>query len=152
MADSALRATSSQSVGRYELLAKIASGGMATVHLARGPNGELAAVKCVHPHLSEDRRFVEMFFDEAHIASRIDHPNVCRVIESGEHKGTYFLAMEYLHGVPLAELMLRWSEAPETRPERFALACARMMADAASGLHAAHELRDGVGRPLGVVH
>ena len=142
--------------GRYEPLAKIASGGMATVYLARALTGagfgKLVALKCVHPHLADDPDFVDMFLDEARIASHIDHPNVCNVFDAGEDAGTHYIAMEYLHGEPIASLLKAWDRHPESRPAEHSALSARIVADAAMGLHAAHELRDAEGALLGLVH
>ena len=147
--------------GRYQLLAKIASGGMATVYLARSTTGagfgKLVALKCVHPHLADQPDYVKMFLDEARIASRVDHPNVGHVFDAGEDGGTYYLAMEYLRGVPLSELLKAWSLPPTpasaglSADDRVAIA-ARIVADAAMGLHAAHELRGDDGERVGLVH
>ena len=74
-------------VGRYQLCFELASGGMAKVYLARvgGAAGfdKLVALKRIHPHLAEQHGFLEMFMDEARLASRIDHPNVCTVFNFG---------------------------------------------------------------------
>src|SRR5262249_44618555 len=78
---------------------------MAEIFLARlqGPAGfeKLVCIKRIHPPRARDPQFVAMFLDEARIASRISHPNVCQVFELGEIDGRYYLAMEYLEGVPL---------------------------------------------------
>src|SRR5687768_5489377 len=93
-------APEARSLGRYELLSELGRGGMASVYLARarGPAGfqKLFAVKRIHPQLVEDRAFVEMFLDEARIASAVHHPNVAEVVELGQEGGEYFIAMEYL--------------------------------------------------------
>ncbi|MDD9939289.1 MAG: serine/threonine-protein kinase, partial [Myxococcales bacterium] len=148
-------------VGRYQLCFEVASGGMATVYLARaeGPEGfdKLVALKQIHAHLAKDPGFVEMFLDEARLASRIQHPNVCSVIDFGEAEGSYYLTMEFLLGEPLGTVMRAArkaaralsSERPRTPFDTFAL---RVVADAAEGLHAAHELTDAQGEPLNVVH
>ena len=148
-------------IGRYEIRYHVASGGMASVFLARavGPAGftRPVALKRMHPHLARRREFALMFLDEARIAARINHPNVCAIHDFGEDDGAYFIAMEYLAGVPLIRLMnalLREERARRSRsddPTWFALA-ARIIADAASGLHAAHELKDESGQPMLVVH
>ncbi|MDQ3036444.1 MAG: protein kinase, partial [Myxococcota bacterium] len=143
--------------GRYLLRYEIASGGMATVYLARarGPGGfdRPLALKRIHPHLAKKREFVEMFLDEARLLARITHPNVCSVFDFGEVEGTYYIAMEYLVGQPLVGVLRALEKRPEiaSSPRWHALA-ARIIADAAEGLHAAHELRDESGQPLGVVH
>ncbi len=142
-------------LGRYELCAEIARGGMASVFLGRalGLAGfeKLVAIKCIHPQYARERSFVEMFLDEARIASRITHPNVCSVFDVGEEGGVYFIAMDYLHGESLASTMraIARDDLPDARWQ--ALACA-IAADAAEGLHAAHELRGAGGELLQVVH
>jgi len=148
--------TGQQRLGRYRLCFELASGGMATVFLARaeGPGGfeKLVALKRIHPHLAKQRAFVEMFLDEARIASRISHPNVCSVIDFGEARGTYFLTMEYLVGEPLSRVLRALSRGPRELRKRLPAFAARIVADAAEGMHAAHELRDERGHPLRVVH
>lgn len=144
-------------VGRYRLCFELASGGMATVYLARldGPHGfeKLVALKRVHPHLVSERRYVEMFLDEARIASGITHPNVCSVFDFGESDGEYYLAMEYLVGEPLARLLRRAASSREQRESPLlALKMARIIEEACEGLHAAHQSRDANGQPLNVVH
>src|SRR5262245_53534472 len=95
-------------IGRYEIVEPIASGGMATVHLARmrGPGGfrKLVALKTIHPHLLDQEGFVEMFLDEARLAAAIHHPHVASVLDFGAVDGAYFLAMELLVGETLARL------------------------------------------------
>lgn len=143
--------------GDYQLRYQIASGGMGTVYLARdfGPAGfvRAVAVKRIHPHLAGKRKFVDMFLDEARIVSRISHPNVCRIYDFGQVGGTYYMAMEYLVGESLAGVMNAMVKDPARfdEPRWHALAC-RIVADAAEGLHAAHELLDENGTPLNVVH
>ena len=143
--------------GRYELVGKLGSGGMANVYLARaaGPGGftKLVAVKCIHPHLAEDPQFIDMFLDEARIAACIDHPNVCSAFDFGEIDGVYFLAMDYLVGEPWSEVLQKlhaW-EHGRSAADRHAFV-ARIVADAAEGLHAAHEAIGPDGEPLEVVH
>jgi len=126
---------------------------MASVHLARmdGPGGfqKWVAIKRIHPHLVEDDQFVDMFLDEARIAAGINHANVAQVFDLGKDDNTYWIAMEYLHGEPLREVMRR---AEERRMRVMPDLAARICADAADGLHAAHELRGKNGQLLGLVH
>ncbi len=140
-------------LGRYRVVDEIGIGGMASVHLARmdGPGGfqKWVAVKKIHPHLVEDESFVQMFLDEARVAARISHPNVATVFDLGKHEDTYWIAMEYLHGEPLREVMRRTEELGTAMPPE--IAC-RVIADAAEGLHAAHELLGKNGEKLGLVH
>ena len=140
-------------LGRYRVVDEIGVGGMASVHLARmdGPGGfqKWVAIKRIHPHLVEDDQFVDMFLDEARIAAGINHANVAQVFDLGKDDNTYWIAMEYLHGEPLREVMRR----AEERGQRIAPElAARICADAAEGLHAAHELRGKNGQLLGLVH
>ena len=146
-----------QDFGRYRLCYQLAAGGMATVFLARaiGPGGveRLVAIKRIHQHLARRRALVEMFLDEARIASRINHPNVCMVLDFGEHQGAYFLAMEYLLGEPLNRVASTVAKRPDLLDaRRWRAVAARIIADAAEGLYAAHRLKDEHGRPLEVVH
>ena len=140
-------------LGRYRIVDEIGIGGMASVHLARmdGPGGfqKWVAIKKIHPHLVEDESFVQMFLDEARVAARISHPNVATVFDLGKHDDTYWIAMEYLHGEPLREVMRRTEELGTAMPPE--IAC-RVIADAAEGLHAAHELLGKAGEKLGLVH
>jgi serine/threonine-protein kinase len=126
---------------------------MASVHLARmdGPGGfqKWVAIKRIHSHLVEDDTFIHMFLDEARVAARISHPNVATVFELGKHEDTYWIAMEYLHGEPLREVMRRTEEMGQPMPPE--IAC-RVIADAAEGLHAAHELLGKNGEKLNLVH
>ncbi|MBW1832291.1 MAG: serine/threonine protein kinase [Deltaproteobacteria bacterium] len=146
-----------EKIGRYQLCFELASGGMASVYLARAggvPGFEkLVALKRIHPHLADEKDYIEMFLDEARIASRITHPNVCSVFDFGEADGEYFIAMEYLVGEPLSRVHRRVVANADQRSS--ALLPARMaavIAQACEGLHAAHELQDAEGESLHVVH
>ncbi|HVH41599.1 MAG TPA: serine/threonine-protein kinase, partial [Labilithrix sp.] len=140
-------------LGRYRIVDEIGIGGMASVHLARmdGPGGfqKWVAIKKIHSHLVEDESFVQMVLDEARVAARITHPNVATDFDLGKHDVTYWIAMEYLHGEPLREVMRRTEELGTAMPPE--IAC-RVIADAAEGLHAAHELLGKNGEKLGLVH
>lgn len=138
--------------GSYELLAKLATGGMAEIFLAR-PHGhahsQLLVLKRILPHLAEDDHFVTMFRDEADLASKLIHPNVCRVHTLGHHSGSWFIAMEYLHGVPLSRMMTRLSKQGKQLDIRIV---AGIIVAACEGLHHAHELKDASGQLQNVVH
>lgn len=144
-------------LGPYQLRRRVGVGGMGTVYLAvdarRAGAHRYVAVKCIHPHLCDGREFVDMFLDEADVASRIDHPNVVRVFDFGQLEHAPFLVMEYLSGESLSAIYraLRDQRCPWSVERRAAL-CARIIADACEALHAAHELRDEHGVPLNVVH
>jgi eukaryotic-like serine/threonine-protein kinase len=140
-------------LGRFQIIGRLATGGMAEVYLAL--SGELPGyrtllvVKRILPHLAQNRQFIGMFLDEARLAALLDHPNVVRIIEVGHDGEEYFLAMELVQGKPLSAVLRK--AARERRPPSPALA-AYIIAQAASGLGYAHALTDGDGRPLGVVH
>lgn len=142
-----------QRVDRYELVGEIASGGMATVYLARltGVGGfqRFVAMKRLHPHLATEKEFVEMFLDEARIAARIHHPNVVPILEVGASAVGYYLVMEYIEGDTLARLLARAATRGKRIPIPIAL---RIALDMLSGLHAAHELRDDTGDAVNLVH
>ncbi|AFE09880.1 serine/threonine protein kinase [Corallococcus coralloides DSM 2259] len=141
-------------LGKYQLVRKLASGGMAEVFLAKaaGPRGfeKTLVLKRILPHLAEDEAFVEMFLGEAQLAARLDHPNVVQIFDFGEVDGSYFLAMEYIDGPTLRRLIKRSAELKQPLPPGV---CAKMVAAAAEGLAFAHELADPeTGAPLGLVH
>jgi serine/threonine-protein kinase len=132
---------------------EIGVGGMASVHLGRldGPGGfqKWVALKRIHDRLAEDEDFIGMFLDEARVAARITHANVAAVYELGVDDGVYWIAMEYLHGESLRELVHQAEQ--HKVPIPLEVAC-RIIIDAADGLHAAHELLGDNGEKLGLVH
>ena len=141
-------------LGRYRLRYRVAHGGMATVYLAQleGTHGfeRWVAIKVIHPHLAEERRFANMLLDEARVVARIHHPNVCAVLDFGEQGNALYLVMEYLHAESLSSAVRRaWGPGGRGLPLWLS---ARVVADAARGLHAAHEIMDDDGKNLGVVH
>jgi hypothetical protein len=140
-------------LGAYELLLEIASGGMATVHLARATDKRmgppLVAVKRPHRHLQGDKTFLTMLVDEARLASAIDHPNVVKVRELGFDGGMPFIVMDYIEGTSLADLRRELSAIGRAIDVRVAV---RMITDALHGLHAAHELKDDNGKALHIIH
>lgn len=141
-----------QTVGRYEFLLPIAQGGMAAVWAARlmGSRGfsKLVAVKTMLPSFSDEPQFEQMFLDEARIASRIRHPHVVEIYDLGEQDDILYLVMEWVDGHPLSAL-----RAAAAKGGGIPLPIGvKIVADACAGLHAAHELRDELGEPLGLVH
>ncbi|MHB8874379.1 MAG: protein kinase domain-containing protein [Myxococcaceae bacterium] len=139
--------------GPYELLRSLATGGMGQIYLARSTRAEgfskLLVVKLLLAEHARDTGFVAMFLDEARIAARLNHPNIGQIFDLGDVAGTYYLAMEYIPGVDLRTLQRDCTD--KVRPLPLPLAC-RIFADAAAGLHYAHELTDDAGGALGVVH
>lgn len=142
-----------QLIGRYELLTRLATGGMAELFLARerGLAGleRIVVVKRILPHLADQESFVNMFLREARIVARLSHPNVVQIYELGQQGNTYHIAMEYIHGSTVRELLLLAQKKGRQMPVEVAVAVAEQ---ACRGLHAAHELRDLDGQPLGLVH
>lgn len=140
-------------LGRYELIRKLATGGMAELFLARerGLAGleRLVVIKRILPHLADDPDFVEMFLREARIIARLNHPNVIQIYELGEEDDQYYIAMEFLHGISVKELMTAARDSGIDLPIDTVLT---LVAGACRGAHAAHTLADEDGNPLGVVH
>jgi serine/threonine-protein kinase len=143
-------ASVTSSLGHYELLVPIARGGMAIVWAARLKSSKgfqkIFALKAMHASLCGDARFEEMFLAEAEFASRIEHPNVCAIRDLGEEQGSLYIAMDWVDGDTLGSLE---DANPEGLPIPLA---ARLGADAAMGLHAAHELRGERRERLELVH
>ena len=119
-------------IGRYVLYDAIASGGMASVHLARmvGPAGfsRTVAIKRLHPHHARDPEFVSMFLDEARLAARIQHPNVVPTLDVVASEGELFLVMDYVHGESMAQLVAqpdatRRVDAADASSRRSSAAC-----------------------------
>jgi eukaryotic-like serine/threonine-protein kinase len=138
---------------RYQILERIAEGGMAVVDraLAIGPDGfqrELV-LKRIRPRFSRDERFARMFVDEARIVSQLFHSNIVQIYEFGKIDGDYFLAMEYVPGVDLARLLARL----EAEEERFPLPLAIFVTiEICRALDYAHRKRGPDGASLNIVH
>ena len=140
-------------LGDSELLVRIGRGGMATVWVARehgrAPNEDrLVAIKAMLPELAEEPEFVRMFLDEVRLVRSIRHPNVVNVYDVGEHEGVMWMSMEWVEGESLHTVIAEAGKRRAIPPEM----AVRIIADAAAGLHAAHELRDEHAAPRGVVH
>ncbi len=140
-------------LGKYRLMAKLGQGGMADVYLAlaRGALGvnKLVVIKQLRAGLASNPDFVAMFLDEARLAVRLNHPNVVHTYEAGEREGQCFLVMEYLEGQAVDEFMLRARAVGAVVPPGVWV---RVVADALSGLHYAHELCDYDGTSLQIAH
>ncbi len=142
------------SFGRYKVLFPLGAGGMAEVFLAQDAGAaevagaeRLVVIKRVLPALALDEQFIAMFLNEARISTRLNHPNIAHVYEVGQQDGTYYLAMEFIHGADLGAILRRSAEARLTPP-----LAALIASRAAGALHHAHQLSDLQGAPLGVVH
>ena len=138
--------------GRYEILGRLASGGMAEIFLARDRIGssmvQHLVIKRVLPHMADNEQFIEMFLDEGRIANRLYHPNICHVYESGEVESAYFMAMEWVHGPPLRRVIRRASERGRV-PIPIAV---KIISHVAEGLHYAHNAKGEGGKALNIVH
>ena len=151
---SPLGGTKSQSqVGPYRVSRRLGVGGMAEVFLAeqRGPADfrKQVVVKRILPHLHFHSENVELFLREAKTAARLSHPNVVQIFELGTDESGYYLAMEYVDGLTTYDLMrFAWGQGESVPIE----VVVQIIADAARGLHHAHELRGDNGEPLHLVH
>ncbi len=143
-------------IGRYDIRAKLADGGMATIYVGRlaGPAGfeRLVAIKVIKPEFSAEKSFTNMFLDEARIAAKLSHPSIVQVHELGEDEGgankRLFIAMELLFGESLWDV---WYVAQRAGAIPFDIA-AWIGARVAEGLYHAHELKDASGTRQNVIH
>jgi serine/threonine protein kinase len=140
-------------LGPYELIERVATGGMAEVYLARraGPHGfqKIVAVKRILPQLAKDPDFVAMFVDEARVCAGLSHPNIVQVFDFGEEDGELYMAMEYVDGTTGARLI----RAAATKEEDLPLdVCLHLALSVLRGLEYAHGARDANGKPLSLVH
>ncbi|MBL8620557.1 MAG: protein kinase [Myxococcales bacterium] len=140
-------------VGRYEIVRRLAIGGMAEIYLARmtGLAGfaKHVVVKRILPSFAKDAEFVRMFLNEARYAATLDHPNISHVYDFGQEGGLYYYAMEYLHGDDCRALLRELAQQRRKMPLAHALT---IVVGAATGCHFAHELVGDDGKPLGLVH
>ncbi|MDI3291814.1 protein kinase, partial [Polyangium sp. 15x6] len=139
-------------LGRYEILLRVAKGGMASVWAARlqGSRGfqKTVAIKTMLPDVSDDPDFETMFLDEARVAARIRHPNVVEIFDLGEQDDILYIVMEWVEGDTLSTVQ----KAAKTLggiPQNIIL---RIASQICAGLHAAHELRDDNGALVDLVH
>jgi serine/threonine protein kinase len=139
--------------GPYQLLEKIATGGMAEVFKAKrsGVAGfeKILAVKRILPHLSYNKEFVEMFIAEAKLVAGLQHPNVVQIFDLGKIGGTYYIAMEYVDGTDLRSILRRLKERELRMPTDLAV---YVVSKVAAALEHAHQRKDAQGQPLKIVH
>lgn len=137
--------------GKYTLLTRLATGGMGEVYVAQMTSTagfeKRVVIKRILPQLARDEQFVRMFLDEARLTAQLNHPNVCQVFDLGEIDGEYYIAMEYLEGLPLARLI-------ETHADTGLdlRLVAGIIIQACEGLHHAHTFRDSDRQIDGIVH
>jgi serine/threonine protein kinase len=138
---------------RYKVLEKVAAGGMAEVYRAESAGLEgfkkIVAIKRVLPHLSEKKQFIGMFLDEARVSAHLSHSNCVQVFDIGVGDNTYFIVMEYVDGSDLKGVIEHRRKINQPFPiEEACLICVRIC----EGLAYAHELTDGRGESLHIVH
>ncbi len=141
-----------QKFGRYTLLDRVTTGGMAEVYraMARGAQGfsRLVAIKKILPQYAGSREFQRMFVDEATIASRLNHANIAQVYDFDIHEGTPYIAMEFVEGKDLREILRTSHSVPRPVPYPIAVYLAL---EAAKGLYYVHSRRES-SRPLNIIH
>jgi TonB family protein len=140
--------------GQYEILERIASGGMAELYKAKrtGVEGfqKIVAIKKILPHLADDEEFITMFADEAKLAAQLNHPNIIHIYDLGKiQAGGYFIAMEYVDGRDLRAIQKSGRELGVPLPVPLAVYIASKVA---SALDYAHRRRDAEGNDLHIVH
>ncbi len=139
--------------GKYLLLDRINVGGMAEVFLAKafGVEGfeRLLAIKRILPNMADDDEFINMFVDEARIAVQLQHANVVQIYELGKYESQYYIAMEYVSGKDLRQVLDVFRKKQEVLPLP---AAAFVTAKICEGLDYAHHKTDPSGRPLNLIH
>lgn len=140
-------------LGSYQLLKKLATGGMADVWAARsvgvGGYPQTAVIKTILPHLADNEDFLSLFEAEADLIAALNHPNIAHYHGKGFDEGVHYLAMELVLGRTLREVQRRRMQQSKALPPWFVL---RVAIDVCQALHHAHEQRDDLGEPLGIVH
>jgi hypothetical protein len=140
-------------IGRWEVVRRLGSGGMADVYLAqsKGEAGfeKLVAIKVMHGHLARNQRAVDHFLDEARLAARIHHPNVVAIQDLGKIGSDYVIVMEYVDGVDLERLLACARQGERPVPVAVGLGILCRICD---GVDAAHRATSSDGTPLGIIH
>jgi serine/threonine protein kinase len=142
-----------ETYGPYQLLEKIAVGGMAELFRAKrtGVEGfeKVVAVKRILPHLSDNKEFVDMFIDEAKMVAGLAHPNIVQISDLGKIEKSYYIAMEYVHGRDLRSILRRAKERGTALPPDLAVLIASRVC---SALEYAHRKKDDRGQKMKIVH
>src|SRR6478609_3615067 len=140
-------------VGRYEISRHLASGGMAELYIARqqamGGFEKPVVLKLLQPRYAEKAQVVTMFLDEARLAAKLNHPSIVHVYDVADEGGLKYIAMEYIQGETVAEIVTRGLAANNYLPLEHAV---HVAAQTAAGLAYAHERREPDGRVLRIVH
>ncbi|HUU02594.1 MAG TPA: TonB family protein [Myxococcota bacterium] len=139
--------------GKYQLMRRLAVGGMAEVFLAvvRGEGGfaKHVAIKRILPHLSCENEFISMFLDEARILARFNHPNIVQIFDLGRVNNAYFLAMEFVHGLTMFKIFNLCARKKQRLPLEIS---AKIVSDTCDALDYAHNFAGADGTPLDLVH
>ncbi len=139
--------------GKYLLLERINVGGMAEVFKAKafGVEGfeRVLAIKRILPSMADDDEFINMFVDEARIAVQLSHANIVQIYELGKYENQYYIAMEYVSGKDLRQILDRFRKRKQTLPIP---AAAFLTSKICEGLDYAHRKSDPTGKPLNLIH
>jgi len=139
--------------GRYEMIDRIGLGGMAEVWLARvggvGGFSKTVVIKKILPSFAQNKTFIDMLLAEARLCAVLQHANIVQVYENGEIDGIFYIAMEYVAGFDLFKVLSRATQTQQRIPPEI---CLYIAAEAAKGLHYAHNARDHYGSPLHIIH
>jgi serine/threonine protein kinase len=151
--DSPSEGDAASQYGPYQLLEKVAIGGMAEVFKAKrsGVEGfeKVVAVKRILPHLSDNKEFVDMFVDEAKMVAGLTHPNIVQIFDLGKIQKSYYIAMEFVHGRDLRSIQKRAKDRGLRIPLDLSLL---IVSKVCSALEYAHRKKDDKGRPMMIVH
>ncbi len=139
--------------GKYQLIEKIATGGMAEIYKAkqRGAVGfeKIVTIKKILPHLANDEEFIEMFIDEAKIAASLSHPNIVQIFDLGKMDDEFIIAMEYIAGIDLGTINKKLRKNKKHFPIEIPLYITLKVSEA---LDYAHKKKNQLGQPMGIVH
>ena len=140
-------------LGRYEIIERLAAGGMGEVFVARfvAPGGFVkpVALKRIHPHLASDETFINMLHDEANVASSIHHPNIVGTVDVGSEGDNHYVVLDFVSGDPLTHLLRDVKRKGTVFPGWMA---AWIGAQIGAALHAAHEAKNPEGEALEIIH
>lgn len=139
--------------GKYLLLDRVAIGGMAEIFRAKTTGAarfeKIIAIKRIHPNMSEDKDFIRMFIDEAKIAGQLNHPNIAQIYELGRIEGHHFIAMEFIWGKDLLQILSKFKK---NRAYMNPYQAAFITTKICEALDYAHKKRDAQGQPMNIIH
>jgi len=140
-------------IGRYDVLGRIAVGGMAEIYLAQerssGGSTRLVVLKILREHVEDETDLDTLFLREGSVAMQLSHPNICSTYEFGKVGGHFFIAMELVDGATLRQVQMALAKRRQAMPVPFAVA---IFARVAAALDYAHNAKDSRRRRMGVVH